>query len=211
MFISVDLPAPFSPSSASTSPRWRSRSTWSFARTPGNRFVIPRSSRTASAMARDSMPVKGERGHLARPPRIGSRGRLQRRRRRELPGDDLRLQRLDLRDVRLRHLRADLAEGDAAVPQVEDDVAVADERPVLRGFDGEVDPLVHPLHGAREDVRAEVGLVDVDTDAPDVLLLRRLERTEPAGAGHVEDDMRAGRDLVERDRLALVLSDEVLR
>ena len=41
MFISVDLPAPFSPSSACTSPLRRSRSTWSLATTPGNRFVMP--------------------------------------------------------------------------------------------------------------------------------------------------------------------------
>src|SRR2546430_409008 len=45
MFISVDLPAPFSPRSACTSFRRRSKSTWSFARTPGKRLVMPRSSR----------------------------------------------------------------------------------------------------------------------------------------------------------------------
>src|SRR5437867_7427036 len=43
MFESVDLPAPFSPSSACTSPSAASKSTPSFATTPGNRFVIPRS------------------------------------------------------------------------------------------------------------------------------------------------------------------------
>src|SRR4051812_41211021 len=42
MFESVLLPAPFSPSSACTSPAAASKSTWSFATTPGNRFVIPR-------------------------------------------------------------------------------------------------------------------------------------------------------------------------
>ena len=40
MFISVDLPAPFSPSSAWTSPRRSSKSTWSLATMPGNGFVI---------------------------------------------------------------------------------------------------------------------------------------------------------------------------
>src|SRR5262245_2709222 len=44
--MSVVFPAPFSPRSAWTSPRRRSRSTWSLATTPGKRFVIPRSSRT---------------------------------------------------------------------------------------------------------------------------------------------------------------------
>src|SRR5581483_7241449 len=45
MFISVDFPAPFSPRSACTSPGRRSKSTWSLASTPGNRFVIPSSER----------------------------------------------------------------------------------------------------------------------------------------------------------------------
>ena len=44
MLISVDLPAPFSPSSACTSPARTSRSMRSLATTPGNTLVIPRSS-----------------------------------------------------------------------------------------------------------------------------------------------------------------------
>src|SRR5258707_12906403 len=39
----VLLPAPFSPSSACTSPAWISRSTSAFATTPGKRLVTPRS------------------------------------------------------------------------------------------------------------------------------------------------------------------------
>ena len=42
MFESVLLPAPFSPSSACTSPTSASKSTWSFASTPGKRLVMPR-------------------------------------------------------------------------------------------------------------------------------------------------------------------------
>src|SRR2546421_13079967 len=42
MFESVLFPAPFSPSKACTSPAAASKSTPSFATTPGNRFVIPR-------------------------------------------------------------------------------------------------------------------------------------------------------------------------
>src|SRR5829696_8170083 len=42
MFIRVLLPAPFSPSSASISPGFKSRSIWLFATTLGKRFVIPR-------------------------------------------------------------------------------------------------------------------------------------------------------------------------
>ena len=50
MFESVLLPAPFSPSSACTSPTAASKSTPSLATTPGNRFVIPRIA-TASLVA----------------------------------------------------------------------------------------------------------------------------------------------------------------
>src|SRR5215210_2859451 len=49
MLDSVVLPAPFSPSSACTSPTAASKSTRSFASTAGNRFVMPRSS-TAGAV-----------------------------------------------------------------------------------------------------------------------------------------------------------------
>src|SRR5581483_2903796 len=49
MFDSDDLPAPFSPSSACTSPSAASNRTPSFATTPGNRFVMSRSS-TAGGM-----------------------------------------------------------------------------------------------------------------------------------------------------------------
>src|SRR4051794_20257968 len=62
MFESVDLPAPFSPSSACTSPAAASKSTWSLATMPGNRFVIPRSS-TAGGMGKRA----GETRRLARP------------------------------------------------------------------------------------------------------------------------------------------------
>src|SRR6056297_4316975 len=46
MWTSVVLPAPFSPSSACTSPRLTVRSTASFATTPGKRLVTARISRT---------------------------------------------------------------------------------------------------------------------------------------------------------------------
>src|SRR6478736_6627521 len=48
MFESVLLPAPFSPSSAWTSPAAASKSTASLATTPGKRFVIPRIATAAS-------------------------------------------------------------------------------------------------------------------------------------------------------------------
>src|SRR3954469_25057915 len=52
MFERVVFPAPFSPSSAWTSPAVASKSAWSFASTAGNRFVIPRSA-TAGWSGRD--------------------------------------------------------------------------------------------------------------------------------------------------------------
>ena len=55
MFMSVDLPAPFSPSSAWTSPARRSKSTSSLATMPGKRLTMPRIStaRVWSFMAGD--------------------------------------------------------------------------------------------------------------------------------------------------------------
>src|SRR5881397_114446 len=55
MFESVDFPAPFSPSSACTSPTATSKSTASFASTPGKRLVIPRM-RTADRPAAPADP-----------------------------------------------------------------------------------------------------------------------------------------------------------
>src|SRR5918912_1730259 len=204
MFISVVLPAPFSPSSACTSPRRTSKSTWSFARTPGNCFVIPRTSRTGRSSTDDdsrragpwARPSSSMRTVLLRP------GDL------DLARDDLALQRVHLGDVRLRHLLADLAEPEAAVLERERHVRPALELAVLRCADDADHPQVDPLHRAREDVRPEVRLVDVHADAPDLLLLRRLQRAEPARAGDVEDDLRARGDLVQRERLALVLLRE---
>src|SRR5437763_8869453 len=54
-------------------------------------------------------------------------------------------------------------------------------------------------------------LVDVHADAPDARVVCGAERAEAARARDVELDLRAGVDLVLRDRLALRLVDEVLR
>ena len=58
ILMSVDLPAPFSPSKAWISPRFRSRSTPSSAVTPGNRFLIPRR-RSAKAPGAFGMFIYG--------------------------------------------------------------------------------------------------------------------------------------------------------
>src|SRR5579884_2238297 len=135
MFISVDLPAPFSPSSACTSPLRRSKSTWSFARTPGKRLVMPRSSRTgvsvgAAATSGDSTEratgacsKAGPGRNCAELPDLG-RGL-------DLARDDLRAELVDLLDVRGRHVRVDLAEADAVVLQVERQVRAARELAAL--------------------------------------------------------------------------------
>src|SRR5512133_3228388 len=135
-------------------------------------------------------------------------------RRLDLAGDDLGLHLVDLDQPGLRNLglRADLPEGDAFVLQVEDEVAAAlVPLATLRSLDCEEDPGVHPLHSAREDVVAEVRLVDVDADAPASGLLGRVQSTEAARTGHGEDHLRASVDLVLGDALALRLIDEVLR
>jgi hypothetical protein len=72
------------------------------------------------------------------------------------------------------------------------------------------DANVDLLRGAGEDVVPQEALVVVDAEAP-LLLLRALERTEPAAAGDLEDDVGVLAHLLERDFLALVLRDEVLR
>ena len=59
-------------------------------------------------------------------------------------------------------------------------------------------------------MRAEEALVGVDADPPHALGLRGVERAEAAATGDLEDDVGAGRDLVERDLLALRLGAEVL-
>src|SRR5215213_290354 len=116
--MSVLLPAPFSPRSAWTSPGRRSKSTWSFARTPGKRLTIPVAWMASSGGAAGAAVI--------RPP-VARRGRgrvarglefLLRREVGELAGDPLgppvhadlalgsRRARRELVEVRLLQLRA---------------------------------------------------------------------------------------------------------
>src|SRR5438105_2008939 len=164
MFIRVDLPAPFSPSRACTSPRSRSNETRSFATMPGNSFVIPRISRTSSPGIQGDPNQEPRWGWVAPPP---SRERL-RKSRRELqrPGDDLRLVLIHQGDIRLRHGRVDLADAHAPVLQVEDEVVATVPLAVLDLLDRVEDAGVDSLDGARQDALAQCVLVDVDADAP---------------------------------------------
>src|SRR4051795_7911535 len=189
--MSVDLPAPFSPRRAWTSPARRSKSTPSLATMRPKRFVMPRSSSAASIRSLGA----------ALPHRVG---------RRDLAVLDLVLDRLDPVGVLLAR-RADLADADAVVVDVGHDVGAALVAVVLHGLDRVVDRDVDLLQRARDDLRAQVGLVGVDADRLNALLLRRVDRAEAAGPRDLEDDLRALRDLVERDLLALVLRGEALR
>ena len=84
------------------------------------------------------------------------------------------------------------------------------ERAALRAGDRGVHGDVDLLQRARHDVRAEVVLVGVDTDAEHLLRAGRIEDAETALAGDLELDHRALGDLVQRLLLALRLCDEVL-
>src|SRR5215211_5429822 len=196
--MSVDFPAPFSPSSAWISPRLSSNPIALFATSEPKRLVIPRSSRAGAAPDIGVVPT-GAPGLLDLGRDVGDLARL-----------DLLHDLVDLLLV-LRALRGDLAEADAAGLDVEHGVRAALEGAVLDRLDRVEDRHVDLLQRAGDDVRAEVALVGVDADALHALLLGRVERAEAALAGDLEDDLRALRDLVERELLAEVLLDEVLR
>src|SRR6185436_16495281 len=189
--MSVDLPAPFSPSRACTSPWRRSKSTRSFATSAPKRLVTPSSSRARVAVAfRGLLHGVGDVAQLAR--------------------GDLLLERGDLGLVLGPHA-VRLAEADAAGLRVEHRVRARLEAAVLGLLGGLEDRLVDLLERRRHHLRAEVGLIGVHADALRALLLHGVQRTEPALARDREDDLRALAELVERELLALVLGDEVLR
>src|SRR3954466_10846983 len=109
MFINVDLPAPFSPSSAWISPRRSWRSTASLAVSAPKRLVMPRSSRASSAAPDASVGViRRQRTTWSRLLLAGDRVR-----RRDRSVLQLRGHVVDLGLV-LRTRRADLADARAA-------------------------------------------------------------------------------------------------
>src|SRR3954451_11540619 len=230
MFISVDLPAPFSPSSACTSPSRRSKSTSSFATIPGKRFVMWRISSTvlvASAIEGgfygSGRPVWNQHGTTKRaghrPALLGHAWwcvlavRDACARRLEGAVGNLLRPRVELGDQRRPsgHRRADLAVADAAILRVEETVDAALVLAVLHELDRLRNACIDLLLRARQHLRAEERLVVVDTDAPGVRVLGSGDGAEAATTGDLEDDVRALTDLVESDRLALVLRNEVLR
>src|SRR5262245_62040567 len=131
MFMSVDFPAPFSPRRACTSPGASSKSTSSFARTPGNRFVIPRSSRSGCWSAIEM----GGGGAGAPPPPGSIRLAADRVRDLDFAGDDLVDLRLRLLDRVGGSVRARLAQTHAVLGQAEGRDLAARELAVHEGLD----------------------------------------------------------------------------
>src|SRR6187401_140837 len=213
MFIRVDLPAPFSPSSAWTSPSRRSKLTSSFATVPGKRFVMCSISRTTGRSGMRAIIVWPPHGRKPLGGQACRRDSALRARDLEVAVGDLLRDVVELGDqgVAIGRVRADLAVADAVVRDVVQRVAPTFEVAVDDLLDRVEHRDVDLLRGAREDVGAEERLVVVDPDAPGVALVRRLEGAETAAARRGEDDLRAPAELGERDLLALRLVDEVLR
>src|SRR6266480_4705048 len=213
MFISVDLPAPFSPSSACTSPRRTSKETSSLATTPGNSLRIPRISRTRSSATRSHPTKKREEGRPGSPP--SCRAVLRKHcRNLELVMNDLRLEllhQLDPRRMLLRDLRGDLPHAHTVVPQVEDAVLAALEVALRGGDDRVVNAGVGLLDAAGEDPLRDLVLVGVHPDAPLAELRGLLEGAVTAQAGDLEDHLGAGADLVLRQVRAGCLVGEAVR
>src|ERR1700680_945887 len=116
MFISVDLPAPFSPRRTWTSPGSRVRSMWSLARTPGKRLVMPLSSSRIGLVPVE--PAEAPAGDFtARPPISPLRGCVRcpsLRIDRDGPSDDAGLDRVDLALERSGDLAVKLVVGSQA-------------------------------------------------------------------------------------------------
>src|SRR5436309_2001015 len=129
--------------------------------------------------------------------RYRARALCDRARDRDLPGDDLGPDVLDLGLERAGHRRADRAEADTAVLKGEAGRATGLERPAHELLDRVEHRYVQPLHGARQYVPAQMGLVYIDANPPDSMLACRLQRPEAASAGDLEDDSRSLRDLAQ--------------
>src|SRR5690348_7945898 len=84
--------------------------------------------------------------------RYRARALCDRARDRDLPGDDLGADVLDLGLERAGHRRVDRAETDTAVLEGEAGGATGLERPARELLDRVEDGHVHPLHRARQDV-----------------------------------------------------------
>src|SRR5262245_54885192 len=123
----------------------------------------------------------------------------------DLPADDS-----EPAEERRRKLRADPAETDAAVGQVEYDVGTRLPCSFREVSDREVRGGPGPEHCTRENVRTKHRLVDVDADSPYVMLPRGLQAAETAPTRDLENDSGSGGDLLPRHGTALDGAHEVV-
>src|SRR4051794_13685149 len=217
-FIRVDLPAPFSPSSAWISPGATTRSTESFAVSAPKRLVIPRSSRCTVGP-----PDAGRAGgwsaaapHLPTPAVERSARRLRRRGDRNRAVDDVLLRLVELALQIRGDLAVELVEvGQAGAVVVQRaDVGAGREGPARRLLEVRLHRAGQVLGHAGDEVLAVLGrrLAAVGVHPDDVGLaargLRGRAGAEPGAAGHREDDVRALLDERLADLLALVLVGE---
>src|SRR5438309_11533027 len=188
MFMSVDLPAPFSPRSAWISPRRSAVSIAAFARVPvGNSFVIPRISRTGgwSVMrsARDERADPGAPAPSGAPTPEAGPLDLDSLATHSL-GDGLQLPGCHVRDRLLelvfesggnRVQVADRRGADTAVGGVVHEVAGLLAF-VLEALDRIASGVLQVLFGAGDDaglgVRKGLPLIDVHADSPDLRAAR---------------------------------------
>src|SRR3954468_22847993 len=212
VFIRVDLPAPFSPTTACTSPRPTVRLTSEFATTPGKRLVIPLSSITGAPAGASASSGRWVETVLmvriltqsAQGPRDGAPGPapwlLLRSSGRSGGRRDLQAAVLDLLLVLLQ-LGLDVV--DEATAGGVADTAVLEGEGLLRGLagvlellDGAVDGRVDLLDHRGQDVRLEGGVADgvvlvgVDADGPLLGVDGGGEAAVERAAGRGVDDVR---------------------
>src|SRR6266550_835441 len=203
MFMSVVLPAPFSPSMPRTLPRSAEIEMWSLARTPGNRFVMSRSSSRIGSPRRDkSRPRSATRtgGGLLDRGWFSNELAAAPEERTDLDAavGELRLERVEL----ALHVGRDLAV--VIVERGQQNAVVGDRAGVVRaaevaGLDvveevehRNVDGLLGRGQQGRVGRRADADvLVGVDADGPVATFLRGLDRAIARRARHRMDDVHA--------------------
>ena len=203
--MSVDLPAPFSPSSACTSPSPQVE----VDRVVGDERAEPlrdpaELERQIGARARGTRIVQA-----GRPPRllsfIGLVGILT------LPAFICLMSAFDLDPDVVRYGAVDALDAGALLVDAEQEIVAAAEL-VVHDLADDVDDRDVDALGRRGEqlLGADLQrLVGVDADPPVALVARRVDGAEAALARDLEDDVRALCDLLLGEALALVLRDEV--
>src|SRR5436305_2184293 len=200
MFISVDLPAPFSPRSAWISPGSTTRSMWSLATRSPKRLVMPRSSSlraSSQRVAECRRPPTGAGGRRAASLRLCRRDHLH------LTADDVLLELGQLALQVGRHLAVELVEVgqlDAVVGERADGTTTALQRAVGRLQHRVLYRVGDVLHDGRQEHRAVLlgalaaVLVDPDDGVLTGALLGTGRGAEAGAARHRHDDVGVLRD-----------------